>query len=348
MRRTARSLLSALGIAGAPACSDPGDTGTQTPVSPSASTCAAEVALQDSNNYTLTTDVSIQTTTLKGASDLVFDWSELTTDFFGHAVNAAEDVDLVLLSLWNMGPEDLENRISFDTLSPNEQKGVLSIYPDGTFTSRNLYTFNVLDQSNTPIDAAELQPVFDTTRPDYAYSPSEYTFLVIASSGTSPGQNARMLSMFKLDTNSAETTLKLTNSSASLIADANFANSVPVSVPVATPNISINWKAMTRNALGNTYEVRQITKAVVLHFNTATLKEVENNFLDLEQNADQWYEGEVVAGTSVDLSTLVDQTAGNFSGITAEGTWMVALFCTKTCNNPAPWSITVLEPCSGL
>ncbi len=350
MKVRASSVLTVLATSIATAgCGEPANTDTQsTTVSPTGSNCSTQVTLQDINNYSLTTDVSIRVTALKGASDLVFDWSDLTTDFFGHAVNAAEDVDLVLLSLWNMAPEDLEHRISTDTLSPNEQKGALTIYPDGTFTSRNLYTFNVFDRTNTPVDANELKPYFDTTKPDYAFPPNEYTFLVIASTGTSPGQNARMLSMFKLDTNSTETTLKLDNSATSLLADASFANNVPVAVPAATPNVVLNWKSMTHNALGNPFEVRQITKAVVLHFDTATLPELEGDFLNLESRADEWYEGEVAAGTSVDLSTLVDANAGNFSGVTDEGTWMVALFCTKTCNNPAPWSIGILKPCASM
>ena len=32
------------------------------------------------------------------------------------------------------------------------------------------------------------------------------------------------------------------------------------------------------------------------------------------------------------------------SGIDSTGIWMAALFC-GNCNNPAPWSITILEPC---
>ena len=52
----------------------------------------------------------------------------------------------------------------------------------------------------------------------------------------------------------------------------------------------------------------------------------------------------MLAGDSIDLSTLTDANGGPFPGIDCDGVWMAALFC-GTCNNPAPWSITVLQPC---
>lgn len=307
--------------------------------------CLKTANLRDANNYSLTTDIRIEMSALKGASDLIFDWSGLTTDFLGQPVNAASDIDLVVLSLWNMSQRELEQRMSTDTLSVNEQKGALTVYPDGTFTQRNLYGFNVFDDSNTPVGADKIEPFFDTTDPDYPYPPSDYTFMVAVASGTAPGQNSRMLSLFKLDTNSTQTTLALKDDSTRLNATATFTQSTPVRVPAATPDIVVDWNEMTKNALGNTYQPRQITKAVVMHFDAATLTELENDFLNLEHRANEWYEGEVTKGTSVDLSTLKDERAQGFQGITASGTWMVALFCTKTCNNPAPWSITLIEPC---
>jgi hypothetical protein len=102
---------------------------------------------------------------------------------------------------------------------------------------------------------------------------------------------------------------------------------------------------MTVNALGNEYVAAQITEAVVAHFATSTLTELEEQFLGLETLAQGWWSGEVASGASIDLSTLVDDAGGAFSGISATGTWIVALFCTSNCNLPAPWSITILEPC---
>jgi len=82
----------------------------------------------------------------------------------------------------------------------------------------------------------------------------------------------------------------------------------------------------------------------VAHFTTKTLPELQQDFLNLEDLADGWWTGQVVAGASLDLSTLMNASGQPFTGIDSTGVWMAALFC-GNCNNPAPWSITILQPC---
>jgi hypothetical protein len=65
----------------------------------------------------------------------------------------------------------------------------------------------------------------------------------------------------------------------------------------------------------------------------------------LEEFADGWWSTDELAGTSVELGTLTAEDGGAFSGITADGLWLLALFCTANCNNPAPISIAFLEAC---
>jgi len=103
---------------------------------------------------------------------------------------------------------------------------------------------------------------------------------------------------------------------------------------------------MTINALGNEYLPQQITQAAVAHFATSSLADLENDFLNLRELASGWWETEVKIGQSIQLSTLLDESQAPFPGISADGTWLVALFCTTgNCNHPAPWSITILKPC---
>jgi hypothetical protein len=65
----------------------------------------------------------------------------------------------------------------------------------------------------------------------------------------------------------------------------------------------------------------------------------------LEELADGWWSTDDMAGTSVELSALEGADGASFSGITEDGLWLLALFCRANCNNPAPISITFLEPC---
>jgi hypothetical protein len=160
------------------------------------------------------------------------------------------------------------------------------------------------------------------------------------------GRNSRMLSFFNLDPSSSNTELRFTNGSTEVEYEAHLSEARPVRVPVATPGITIDWTAMNTIALGNEYLPAQITQAAVAHFETTSLEVLENDFLNLRELSAGWWESRVEIGTSIELGALVDSSGAGFPGISADGTWLVALFCTTgNCNHPAPWSITILKPC---
>ncbi|HEX6767581.1 MAG TPA: hypothetical protein VF103_18910, partial [Polyangiaceae bacterium] len=303
----------------------------------------ATFEILDDSNYTFTSSLSVEMTTLKDATDLVFDWSGLTRDFFGKAVDPATDIDLVLISLWNQTPAELEESIARDDLERSANEGAVMTYPDGTYTSQDLLSFGVL--GNPLPDENEIWSRFDTQNPAFDYPQDQHTFLLMASSGTTPGRGARMLSLFNLDPSSTQTELSLTNDSASLDYTVDLSSASRVAVPTGQPSLTIDWNQMTRTALGNEFLPSQITQAVAAHFSTDSLPELEAQFLNLDELADGWWSGAVVSGTSIDLGTLTDAGGATFPGIDDEGTWLVALFCTAGCNNPAPWSITILSAC---
>ena len=47
--------------------------------------------------------------------DLVFDWSQLTVDFFGQPVTPLTDINTVSISLWNLTPSDIEQALKSTT-----------------------------------------------------------------------------------------------------------------------------------------------------------------------------------------------------------------------------------------
>ena len=64
------------------------------------------------------------------------------------------------------------------------------------------------------------------------------------------------------------------------------------------------------------------------------------DFLDLEQLAEDRWELDVTGRTSASLGEL-----DGFGGVDADHRWLLALRC-STCRNPAPRFLTVLEPVS--
>jgi hypothetical protein len=298
-------------------------------------------SITDDTNYSLPATVSVKTYQVKDATDLLFDWGGLTQDLYGRPLEPQRDIDLVLLSLWRKTPAELEAALTKDDLPPNENIGVITTYPMDSFTSRHLLEF---DFSGTPVPPDELWQYFDRANPRFNYPPEEYTFLLEASTGTLLGKGARMLAFFNLAEDGADN-LTLANDSSGVEFSVQLRQARPMRVPAATSALTIDWSTMATNALGNPYDGKQITQAVVAHFSNQTLADLENDFLHLQTLADGWWSGRVLSGKSIELGTLTDASGAPFPGIDAGGVWLTALFCGNTCNNPAPWSITLLEPC---
>ena len=157
-----------------------------------------------------------------------------------------------------------------------------------------------------------------------------------------------MLKFFVLDPDSDNTEVVIDNDSTEMEYQVILADIPKVPVPEGTNELVLDWEDMVDgpNAFANKWLTAQITEVVIARYDMS-LKELEEEFLFLEELADGWWSGEVIAGESIDLDTLVDEDGEEFEGVEDDGaTWIAAAFCRATCNNPAPWSITVLKPCS--
>ncbi len=225
----------------------------------------AAVVITDPTNYSLTDDFTMQVATLKDNTDLVFDWSRVTVDFFGKAVDPANDIDTVLLSLWNLTPAGIEEALKVDNLPLAQNNGVITTFPDGTYTSQDLLNFNLLGQ---PLPVDQLWGYFNTATPNYQYPQDQYTFLAMAQTGTDVGRNPRMISLFHIDPTATQTELDFTNSSTKLDYSVDLIRAAPLRVPAGTPALTIDWGQMHTNAIGNEYVYSQITQAAVAHYTT--------------------------------------------------------------------------------
>jgi hypothetical protein len=301
----------------------------------------ASVVITDPTNYSLSDSFDIKTYTLKDNSNLVFDWSALHTDFFGHAVNPATDINLILVALWHMTPSQIEDALKTDDIPLSSNAGVITALTDGQSASVNLQQFTLLGQS-IPTNLIPLY--FDTSTPNYQYPQDQFTFMMMASTGTQPGKGPRGIALFHIDPLATTTTLAMTPDSTKLSYSVDLTQAAPVLMPSGTSKLTIDWSQMQHNMIGNKYDFSQITTAAVAHFKNTTLEQLQTRFLDLETLADEWYSTSSISGYSVDLSTTKTKNGQSFSGIDASGIWMTALFC-DNCNNPAPWSITIMQPC---
>ena len=301
------------------------------------------VRLTDAVNYTFSSTIQVQSTTVRDATDITFQWGSLTKDFFGRPLNPLTDIDMVLVTLWNMTPDLLKENIRMDNLPLSVNKGAIAAFPEDAFVQQNLMSFVSPDGSILP--PADIWRYVDTSQPDYQFPQDQYTFMLIAAQGKIPGKESRMLHFFHVDPNAQETTVTMTDNSTVLSYSTNLVTTMPVPVPAGMPNLVIDWEYMTTNALGNDFIPTKITEVMVGHYLNITRRQLDDQFIDLRTLASQTWSAEVEAGFNVDLSTLADENgAMTFPGVDNTGVWIAAMIC-KSCNNPAPWAIAVLQSC---
>jgi hypothetical protein len=202
----------------------------------------AAVVITDETNYALTDSFSISHVVLQNHYDLVFDWSQLTVDFFGKTVNPSADINTVSISLWNLTPSEIEEALKVDNLPLTSNSGVITTFPDGSYTHMNLTGFNEL---GNPLPIDELWSRFDVTTPNYQYPQDQYTFLVMAQSGADVGKKPHSVALFNLDTTSTTTQLNLENDSTKLMYTVDLEKAHPMLVPAGVPAVTIDWSQMT-------------------------------------------------------------------------------------------------------
>jgi len=323
----------------------PGDAGTggspPAPTGPGVCEGGTKLYITDPTNYVYTNTLTVAHSTLKDASNLTFDWGGMTTDFIGHPIDPIQDIDKLVITLWQQTPAQIADALRHDRLSLSYNAGALEHAAAGA-TTTDLFSLAVVG-GEVP-SQEELWSFFDTQSPGYEFPQDSHTFLATVQTGMIVGKNTRMLHTFNLDPNATETHLALTNASTTLEFTVDLDLARAEGMPLGTPSIEFDWSQMTKTSLGNEFDPLQVNEAVVAHF-SLTRAELEQNFLNLREIHDAWYSTTSIAGTKVNLGSLTSESGATFPGIGADGLWLVALFCTEDCNSPAPWSITFLEPC---
>jgi hypothetical protein len=153
-----------------------------------------------------------------------------------------------------------------------------------------------------------------------------------------------MLRTFSLDPASTETSVVLDSNSTTVDFELDLMSPVAVSIPVGNADVELSWRGITKTALGNDYIDTSVSEVVVAQYDM-TRDELEENFLQLRDLSVAQWGSDDIAGRGVELTDLSNDAGEPFAGITTEGLWLAAMFCTVSCNNPAPVSITFLEPC---
>lgn len=301
--------------------------------------CTGNVVANEKNDYSFSSTISLNPVTVAQMSNLAFDWSGLTQDFEGHAVDPRKDLGMAIVMFWDLPLDKFEAELNADALFTSDLivSPPLSLQLAAGATSAHLYDFTI---NTTPVTSDQINPYFDAT----VYPPASASFIVGVQSGTVLGRDLRMMQAFNLDTSSSATAVPITNDSMKLSYSVDLHDLAPTVVTAGTPELTLDWSEITTNGLGREFERGYVTDAVVGHY-SETPAELEAKFLDLDRIALATYRAPIQSGSVLDFKTLKDENGAAFPGVDGTGTWIVALDC-GNCRNPAPWYLTILKPCS--
>jgi hypothetical protein len=326
------------GGGGKPSCTSLPVTANPQPMSCNGATFVAK----DDSDYAFASEIKLPPVTVKSMTNLTVDWSAVTQDFLGHSLNTTADLNSVSLLMWQLPLAQLETKLNADTLT---QLDLITSPPPAlpspnmtlSGTSAKIYDFTV---NSYAVPAGMYNMFLDPVM----YPASGFSYMVAVATGTTLGQGFKMLQTFNLSDSSSATTVSLKNDSTKLTCEVSLRNLKITGVPAGTPGLKLDYTQLTKNAHGADFDVPYITSAVVGHYKE-TPEELEKKFLDLDLIASDYYSADITDPGMLDFTTLKDKSNASFPGVSSDGTWLVGLIC-GNCRNPAPWYMTILEPCT--
>jgi hypothetical protein len=285
------------------------------------------IHLADANNYNFVGTLDIQSFETVSGADVCFDWSGLDSDLQCHDMDPASDVDNVgVVRFGTLTEKEVETALSTNDLDMAATSGYVEHGNGDEATTACLSEFSFF---GTSIDLAT------------EYTEEGGTYLLLLTSGTVPGVGARMILFLEPRVASDVTTVVVPDGCGMLDYTADLHSLTPVAVPMDGPWV-MDWSGVVTDGLGNDMGSAQIDTLEIAHYDTLTVTDLENDFLDIEIIADDLWTLSLSSGKSGDLSNATNGSE-SFPGFEAGGVWILALRC-STCSNPAPLFLTVLEP----
>lgn len=305
-------------------CTDGGDDTGCEPVN--------DMVLADVNNYQFEGTLDIRSADVEAAGaegfDLHVDWSAVTTDLQGHPVSPTEDVDTVtIVAFPDLTEAEVEDKLSTNTLIQADIGAYAFQTVDGTgLTETNLSNLTLLGND---IDI------------ETYLTEGSATWMMMIATGDTPGVGTLLIHFLHPLSSSSNREVVFDDAATVLDFTVNLGELTPLTVDAGEP-LTVDWSGLTQDGRGAEFELSDIDRIKVAYFADRSFEELADIFLDVELEADKLWSVDVQSGSSFDLSQLTGPE--EFTGITDEGTWALALQC-STCSNPAPLFFSQMTTC---
>jgi hypothetical protein len=302
---------------------------------PPSDTCSKEplsaLSASEVNNYRFSRTLSFPVVMVAPDSDLTFEWSALAHDIRGREVDPEGDVDTLMLTQWRLTPEEFTVRANADLLVQNDLVAVVVIYTEQARTSGTLLE---MTSFGMPLEAETLLGYFAAED----FPPEQYTY---AAAVVDLQTSVRMIQAFRLDPDSGNTLVELTDDSTELEYTVDIQGACPTVVPTGATDLEIDWSTIETTASGLEFVPSSVTEVIVARY-AMSVAELETNVLVLDTLAERTYRNTAPVGNRVEFESLVGDDGSSFPGVDSDATWVIALVC-GSCSNPAPWYLSVLE-----
>lgn len=280
----------------------------------------------DENNYSYSGAIGLGHQTVQMGADILFDWSGLTTDIQGHAMDPSEVTTLWVIWFQYLESEELASLLVCDDVAQSDADVIASF--DVTGTSAHFSDLTVLENPFPP----EKYFVYDTG-----------TWFTRVTTGST---NTRMMGVLDPVAEEPNTDFPFGTSLSTLTVDANLSDLTAVTVNGNAEGWTVDWSTLIDGANADGCDPSDVSDADqfwLARYDGKTVADLEGQFLDLELLADALYTGAGGGVTAMDISTLTNPDDGSaFPGFQSGELWLAALRCTF-CENPAPIFLTVLN-----
>jgi hypothetical protein len=304
--------------------------------SPAGSGTAGNIMLNDDNNYSSHSTLTLNTIDTKAATEQDICWTGLTQDLQCHNVDPLADIDNVSLIRFQKTHEEVQQMlISGGEFDQSQVDVYRQRHADHQSTCAKLSEFTSID--NKPINIAQ----------DFAEG-TTYTYVLIAATTFTPAVgSATMVFVHPLDAADVAP-LDIPIGCNLLTVDADLHTLTKVVMPTQGPWV-VDWSHITKYGTGPTaafgdFEYLDLT---IGFSQNKTVADLEKNFFDIETSATRlWHVGNINSGAgahSADLSLATDAEGNAFTGFNQQdGVWAIALRC-PTCQNPMPLVLTIVD-----
>lgn len=282
------------------------------------------IVFQDDQNYVFTSEISATYDVITSGEDTTVDWSGLTHDLLGNAMDPATDLSRIQIAQFpELDQTAVLAGINDDNLLMSDVAGAMEYAPVAHETDARLTDFSLL---GTYMDPATM------------VVEGGGTYLVAGITGES---QFRMFHFFRPVVDAAAAPVTLTSQSASLTYTVDLEGGAPIELTTGG-RTRVDWSALTLGPSGQPIDLPDIDTLTVARYDEA-LAELELDFLHVDALAEQTWSHDVEGWGDWYLDELEDADGASFDGFQDDGTWLIALRC-STCLNPAPPFLGVITP----